>query len=173
MPPNKVVRVLLLLAALIPSIGAAETLIEESHRMERKWHDAGVVAYKFHPYGEYNLLGSTPPVEVTVRNGRVERIVIIAALSGHREGEHISLRTLRKFHAVPVLTVEDFFALIREYADPAAPAGTIKYDPELGYPIRVFFDNPDVDDDDVLVVFEDFRVTEMKPDKSLERTRAR
>jgi len=91
-----------------------ETLLEQLRRMQDRWSNSGVVAYKMWPYGEYNRLGNTPPVEVTVRNGKVTDIVLTEDFQGHREGEHFTRQDLAQFAAPPILTVDNFFTLIKK-----------------------------------------------------------
>jgi hypothetical protein len=140
-----------------------ETLLEQSRRMQDRWRNSGVVAYKMWPYGEYNQFGTTPPVEVTVRNGKATDIVLTQDFQGHREGEHFTRQDLIQFTAPPIVTVENFFTLIEKSSDPRQPAGTIEYNEALGYPTRMYIDDKAVAGDEVLVVVRKLEVLEKKP----------
>ena len=144
-------RAFTMLALLLPTIGRAETALQELERMERIWRDSGTAVYTFRPHGEYNLAGDSPPVVVKVRNGRVSAITCESPFGKYRAGQSITLRALRRMPPVPILTVEQFFAFIRAHFDPDQPAGAVRYHQTLGYPLSVYFDRPDVDDDEVLV----------------------
>jgi len=147
----------------IPGVRPGETLLEQSRRMRDHWRSSGVVAYRMWPYGEYNQFGKTPPVEVTVRDGKVTDIVLTQDYQGHREGEHFTKQDLTQFTAPPIVTVENFFTLIQKMADPRMPTGTIDYNLELGYPTRAYFDDKAMADDEVLVVIRKLEVLERKP----------
>lgn len=140
-----------------------ETLLEQSSRMQDRWRSSGVVAYKMWPYGEYNVLGKTPPVEVTVRGGQVTDIVLTSDYQGHRKGEHFTRQELTQFKAPPIVTVENFFTLIKKTSDPAQPAGTVDFNEELGYPTRMYIDDKAVANDEVLVVIRRLELLEKKP----------
>lgn len=140
-----------------------ETLLEQAHRMQDRWRNSGVVAYKIWPYGEYNQYGTTPPVEVTVRDGKATEIVLTREFQGHRAGEHFTRQELTQLAAPPLVTVENFFTVIQKTSSPTQPAGTVDYDEDLGYPTRIHIDDPAVAGDEVLMVVRKLEVLEKKP----------
>ena len=151
-PPGfTLISAIALLAFALPTICSAETALQELERMEQMWRNSGVTTYTFRPHGQFNLMGDTPPVVVKVRDGHVSRITFEAPYRKYRTGQRISTRALEKIRPAPILTVEEFFAFLREFIDPEQPAGGVQYHPTLGYPLFVNFDNPEMDDEEMLV----------------------
>jgi hypothetical protein len=68
-----------------------------------------------------------------------------------------------QFAAPPIVTVDNFFTLIKKTSAPMQPAGTVDYDEALGYPTRMYIDDKTVADDEVLVVVRKLEVLEKKP----------
>ncbi|MES3035216.1 MAG: DUF6174 domain-containing protein [Gemmatimonadota bacterium] len=106
------------------------TAREQLAQAEARWRDRGFTSYRFIS-GIYCFCGSVGEAEVTVLDGSVVSVVLLA------DGSSLPTRSRQ--------SVDSLFAFVRRELDRLPERLTVRYDPMLGYPSRIDWGTPEND----------------------------